>query len=84
MARVKYGFPFIDHSFSTPQVIARNPLDALFAEFNRVFGGNKTGYAEYEHLFNEDGSTSWSEYNWGTSSTRRSPTDPQLHITVPL
>lgn len=47
----------------TFQVIARNPLDALYAEFNRIYGGNKTGYADREHLVNTDGSTTWSKSN---------------------
>ena len=44
------------------QLIVRHPLDALYSEFNRMYGGNKTGYADIKHLVNSDGSLTWSKY----------------------
>lgn len=55
------------------QVIVRHPLDALYSEFNRMYGGNKTGYADMYNLVNEDGSTTWSKYY---KSTRIQVADP--------
>ncbi|XP_067948836.1 WSCD family member CG9164-like [Watersipora subatra] len=52
------------YSFKRALVIVRHPLDALYSEFNRMFGGNKTVYAEAVHLINEDGSLSWKWDVW--------------------
>lgn len=53
------GYP--NRIYGRAIVITRHPLDALFAEFNRVYGGNKTGYADTSAFIHEDGTPTWSK-----------------------
>lgn len=52
--------------FERAIVIVRHPLNSLLAEFNRLYGGNKTGYADPAFFFNPDGSTTWKWDLWLT------------------
>jgi len=55
-----------EYKFKRVLLIVRHPLDALYSEFNRMYGGNKTGYADIKQLVNADGSLTWKWDTWMT------------------